>query len=65
MQRNYSGDADSPNHDGAPPPADFVDAAKLILLVDVRGEDDVRGGGPPGPLFMQVFIRKDLSSAIS
>src|SRR5260370_2178282 len=35
MQRNYSGDADSPNHDGAPLPADFVDAAKLILLVDV------------------------------
>src|SRR5947209_14679137 len=33
----------------------FFTAAKLILWVDVRGEDDVRGGGPPGP-FSQVFI---------
>jgi hypothetical protein len=58
MQRNYSSGADSPNHDGAPPPADFVNAQKLILWVDFCA--------PHGaPVFMQVFIRKDLSSAIS
>lgn len=43
-------------------PADFFNAAKLILLVDVRGENDVRGSSPLGH-FVQVRILRHLRAA--
>lgn len=36
----------------------FVDAAKLIPRNDVRSEEDVRGGGPPGHFYVSVHFTR-------
>lgn len=39
---------------------DFFNAVKLVLLEDVRGEDDVRGGGPVNAQKLDFVWRRKL-----
>jgi hypothetical protein len=57
MQRNYGGTADSTELSWYAAPT-LLTPAKLIPRNDVRSEEDVRGGGPPGHFYVSVHFTR-------